>query len=167
MPQIDLYYSDSLLGHFTLIVHDKVELIAQRIHLVDRDAEASKGGKLLWAMHKIAQVTGFASSNLLSDIKSSPSGFSEYLNYQSVGRTKIKQWQITILQMDRMLNWVQDLLTLQSAGHYGSYGYVIYSNNVDNCGSFTVKCLAQAGIIVEIPALKSWLPMPSLIQQNM
>ncbi len=46
MSQVDLYYSKSYLGHFTLIISDKVDLIVYRIHFVDADAEASMGGNL-------------------------------------------------------------------------------------------------------------------------
>jgi len=164
MSQVDLYYSQTLLGHFTIIVYDKTDLIAHRIHCVDPGAENAHGGKLAWAKHKIAQVAGLASSEVLSDIKSSPQEFTQRINYETPTRPKLKQWTVSVNNMDKMLNWVQEILKNQNNGHYGRYGYVIYSNNVENCGSFAVKCLQQAGIVVTVPYLKSWLPLPSLIK---
>lgn len=164
MPQVDLYYSQTLLGHFTLIVYDRVELIVYRVHFVDRDAEAAQGGKLSWAKHKLAQVTGFAKGKVLSDWQASPLEFRDRVAYQGQGRTLLRGWEITVPQMDAMLNWVQALVDGQDAGHFGAYGYVVYSANVDNCGSFALKCLAQAGIVVTLPNLKSWIPLPSLIK---
>ncbi|RQP25402.1 hypothetical protein [Piscinibacter terrae] len=164
MPTLDLYYSQSLLGHFTLIVYDRSELIVNRVHMVDRDAEAAHGGKLAWAIHKVQQLTGFATSNVLDDIKSSPAAFEARVNYAAPGRQLLKQWAITVPQMDTMLNWVHQLTEQQNVGHFGSYGYVVYSNNVDNCGSFAIKCLAQAGITVQLSTLKSWIQLPTLIK---
>ena len=110
MPQLDLYYSQTLLGHFTIIVYDRVELIVNRVHLVDRDAEAAHGGKLAWAIHKVQQLTGYATSNVMDDIKSSPAAFQARVNYAAPGRVCLKQWVISVADMDRMLNWVHQLV---------------------------------------------------------
>ena len=167
MLQVDLYYSRTLLGHFTLIVYDRVDLIVYRIHFVDRGAVAAHGGNLAWAIHKVSQFTGYATGEVLSDFKSSPTEFKNRVeHYATANRPSIKQWAITVPQMDRMLNWVHQILRAQNGGHYGSYGYVIYSNNVDNCGSFVIKCLAQAGISVSLPYLRSWLQLPSFIKHD-
>ena len=104
MPQVDLYYSRTFLGHFTLIISDTVDLIAQRVHFVDADAANAHGGKLAWAVHKIAQVTGYATGQVLSDVESSPRGFDDRMNYGTAARPRIRQWQVTVPQMDQMLN---------------------------------------------------------------
>ncbi|WP_445358035.1 hypothetical protein [Microbulbifer sp. ANSA005] len=166
MPQVDLYYSQTLLGHFTIIVYDKVDLIAYRIHLVDRSAESAHGGKLAWAKHKIAQVTGFATSEVLSDFKSSPNEFTQRINYSAENRSRIKQWTISVPHMDKMLKWIHQRVQNQNQGHYGNYGYVIYSSGVENCGSFAIECLQQAGISITLPYLKSWLQLPSVIKND-
>jgi hypothetical protein len=165
-PQVALYYSETLLGHFTLIVSDPVELIAFRVHFVDRDAETAKGGKLAWAQHKVAQATGFATGRVLMNWQASPLAFKERIDYATAGRSAIKIWPISVLAMDKMLNWAYELTVHQSAGHSGNYGYVVYSDSVDNCGSWALKCLAKADILIQLPTLKSWVPLPSLIHQN-
>lgn len=166
MPQVDLYYSQTLLGHFTIIIYDKVDLIAYRIHCVDRGAENAHGGKLAWAKHKVAQVTGYASSEVLSDFKCSADEFSKRIDYAAQNRSRIKQWAISVPNMDAMLSWVHQRVKNQNNGHYGNYGYVIYSSNVENCGSFAITCLQQAGINVTPTYLKSWLQLPSLIKDD-
>jgi hypothetical protein len=166
MPQVDLYYSTSFLGHFTLIVFDRVDLIVYRVHFVDKDAEAAQGGNWIWLKHKAAQASGFATGLVLSDWKASPKEFQTRIQYQDVGRSLLRSWQIKVDQMDAMLNWVQTKVKDQNAGHFGSYGYVVYSGNVDNCGSFALKALNQAGIVVTLPTLKSWLQLPSLIKSD-
>lgn len=167
MPYCDLYYSKSLLGHFTLIVYDKVDLIVHRIHFVDRDAETAHGGKIAWVKHKIAQLTGFATGKILSDYKSSPKEYAERVNYKANGRERLQQYVITVPQMDRMLNWVHELLKKQDAGHSGNYGYVVYSNNIDNCGSFAIKCLEQADVRISLNYIKQWMQLPSFIRNDM
>ncbi len=166
MPQVDLYYSKTFLGHFTLIISDKVDLIVYRIHFVDADAEASKGGRIAWVTHKVAQVTGYASGKVLSDFESSPKAYKDRVNYGNDNRTLLRSWNITVPQMDNMIMWAHMLIQQQKKGHSGSYGYVIYSGNVDNCGSFAIKCLQQAGIQISLPYLKSWLQLPSLIKND-
>lgn len=166
MPNVDLYYSSTLLGHFTLIVYDKVDLIANRIHFVDRDAEAAHGSRLYWAWHKLAQVTGRAKGKVLFDFKSSHSEFRQLVEYAKDDRPLLRSWDISVNQMDDMLNWAYKLVVAQHQGHFGSYGYVIYSNKIDNCGSFACKCLAQAGIQISLSYLKQWLPLPTLIKDD-
>lgn len=159
MTTIDLYYSKSLLGHFTLIVHDPVELIAYRIHLVDRDALNARSG-LGWAKHKLAQVTGFATAQVMEDWKASPQEYRDRVNYAGPGRTLLKSWKVLPQAADQMLAWAHRL----GNGQPISYGYAVYSNKVENCGSFAVKCLAQAGIPVTMAYLKSWIQLPTLIK---
>jgi hypothetical protein len=166
LPTVDLYYSAALFGHFTLIVYDRVELIVYRVHFVDRDADAARGGRLAWATHKIAQLTGFASGRALVDWVASPQAFEDRVAYAALGRTMIRRWTISVNAMDAMLNWANEIVSDQDNGHFGSYGYVIYSNNVDNCTSWALKCLAQGGIVITLPTLKSWIPIPSLVHGN-
>jgi hypothetical protein len=92
--------------------------------------------------------------------------FQERINYAANGRTRVKSWNVTVQAMDSMLLWTHRFVQDQTQGHYGSYGYVIYSSNVDNCGSFAIKCLHEAGIDITLTGLKSWLPFPSLIKGN-
>lgn len=166
MPKIDLYYSRSLLGHFTLIVSDPVELIVHRIHMVDRDAAAAHGSRLAWAQHKLAQVTGFATGQVMEDWRASPAEYRARVNYVAPGRTLVRSWNVTPPAADRMLIWAHRLVQNQNAGQATSYGYVIYSNRVDNCGSFAIKCLREAGINITLPYLKSWLQLPTLIRSD-
>ena len=167
MPQIDLYYSQSLLGHFTLIIHDKVDLIVHRIHFVDRDAAASHSGILARIQHKFVQVTGCATGEVLSDWKSSPHEFRDRVNYGNLpARRCIQTWHIGVSQMDNMLAWVHRTVQNQQAGQFTRYGYIIYADHVGNCGSFAVKCLEQAGIRISMHYLKTWLQLPTLIQSD-
>lgn len=166
MSQVDLYYSSTLLGHFTLIVYDRTELIAYRVHFVDKDAEAAHGSRFAWAQHKVAQLTGYARGNVLMDWVASPKEFKERLEYAKPNRILIRSWPVSVNAMDAMLNWAYSQVVSQRNGHFGSYGYVIYGSNVDNCGSWAIKCLGQAGISIELPYLKSWAQLPSLIRQD-
>lgn len=166
MPKIDLYYSKSLLGHFTLIVSDPIELIVYRIHMVDRDAAAAHVSKVAWARHKVAQLTGFATGQVLEDWKASPIEYRNRVKYAAAGRSLVKSWNVSPTAADQMLMWAHRLVQSQNAGQATSYGYVIYSNKVDNCGSFVIKCLQQAGISITLPYLKSWLQLPTLIKGN-
>ncbi len=166
MPQVDLYYSSTLLGHFTLIVYDKTELIAYRVHFVDKDAETARGGSLSWAQHKVAQFSGFARGSVLMDWVASPKEFEQRLTYSKNNRFLVRSWPISVTAMDTMLNWAHSQVLNERNGHFGSYGYVVYGSNVDNCGSWAIKCLGQAGISIELPYLKSWAQLPSLIRQD-
>jgi hypothetical protein len=105
---------------------------------------------------------------VLSDWKANQADFKRRVNYADPqgGRTLKKSWNVTPDAMDKMLRWARGLVEDQKAGHYCSYGYVIYSPNVDNCGSFAIKCLAKAGIQITLPGVKSWIPFPSLIKDD-
>jgi hypothetical protein len=175
MVEIKLYYSQSVLGHFTLIVLDRTDMLAYRIHFVDRDAAASHQGKIKWLLHKTAQITGYAKGNILVDVKSSPREFSQRSDYSSSNpgqpdyardRHLINNWEVIPSAADQMLRWISQLLRDQQQGTYQNYCYIVYSNNVDNCGSFALKCLQQAGINLPLDYLKSWIQLPSLIRTD-
>ena len=68
--------------------------------------------------------------------------------------------------MNKMITWAQQAVERQSAGEYPNYSYVIYSDNVDNCGSWAIKCLAQGGVNVSVSYLLSWTQLPSVLEYS-
>lgn len=164
---IDLYYSKSMLGHFTLIVSDKINTIVHRIHFVDRDAEAVRQqGKLAWAKHKLAQVTGFAKGRILENHETTEPEYKKLSNYGGKDRSLVGHWDVSYQDASRMLDWAKNKVSEQNTQHFDNYSYFVYSNNVDNCGSFALKCLSQAGISTTLPTWKSYLPLPSVIKDD-
>ena len=154
---IDLYYSETLLGHFTIIVFTPRTNEIWRVHAVDRDAEnVKKGGKLAQLQHKAKQFSGYATGLVLMDQR-------DNRDYGDPGRVLLRSWVVAENDAEALLETARNAMNQAVPT---SYGYVTYSDNVDNCGSFAVKLLRRAGLPIDIDTIYGYLSLPSLIQDD-
>lgn len=149
---VKLYYSPSLLGHFTIIINREEEV--RRIHMVMKE---ERGQTKL--ERKAKQVGGCAKGQYLMDVEGEQNQFSEKYGDEK-NRPLVGEWNISAVDAEKMIGYVEEIK--KSANP--NYGYIIYSSNVDNCGSGVIKILAQAGISVTLPRWKQWLQLPSLVK---
>lgn len=144
-------------------------MLAHRIHFVDKDALNVKDSYLSWGKHKAYQLSGYAKGLTLYDFKSSPADFLKYAKYhEDAGKELTAEWEVTPQQANQLLAKVDKMLADEKAHQHFNYGYVVYSDNVDNCGSMALKLLSEVGIDLDHLQLgwKEYLPLPSLVKGN-
>jgi len=146
---VQLYYSQSVLGHLTIIMTDS-KGSSRRIHFVLKEQARSA------AMRKVQQVTGYATGQVLDDTPEN-STIAKYSEKERIGH-----WNVSLKAADAIIKYAESV----KSGAPPSYGYIVYSTNVDNCGSFAIKALAAGGISVTLPRWKTWLQLPSLIKDD-
>ncbi|MBI3134470.1 MAG: hypothetical protein HYZ14_07305 [Bacteroidetes bacterium] len=147
---INLYYSPSLLGHFTILMTENDK--TTRIHFVLKE-EGDGSMK-----RKVKQVSGYAKGQVNIDENINDDTRNKYGGDE---RPVVSGWKVDGLHALKMMNFLKGVNKVST-----SYGYIVYSNNVDNCGSMVLKALAQAGISVTLPRWKQWHQLPSFIKDD-
>lgn len=166
---VKLIYSRSLLGHFTVIIDAPKDGRTHRVHMVDRDALTSRGSFRSRLFHKITQVSGYARAQVLHDSVTSTAERTAYQEYdEQPGRELVGIWKVTREEFERGLAHIESLRAAQASDKPSYYGYIRYSDSVENCGSFAINLLEQMNIpaALTLNYAQSWLPFPSLIKDS-
>lgn len=167
--QLQLIYSSSLLGHYTMIISN--DELACRIHMVDQDAlmmhkkrMGSIAGKLAYLSYKFTQLCGCSNFKIIRESSTpdiDPVHFFQWRDYanQDVGRQCVLDVTISQMQFDGLMKYCDRLNRDSSVG----YGYIMYSSSVVNCGRFVMNALDHIGVDrPDLPWLVTWTYAPSL-----
>lgn len=158
---LEVFYNKGLIGHMYVVIKNLVTGTAQRIELVDQDAALIRSGLshsmgfFQYISHKFVQAAGYARRQVLFEEVSFGSTLNQ-VESEFLGAFRLDQFQY-----DSLLAYIKEQLS-------GNYGYLNFSENIQNCGSFIVGMLNA--IKVQFPAL-GWLhnliQLPFAIKQSL
>ncbi len=156
---LELYYSEDqgriVLGHYTILLKLPKEII--RFHFVmGHDAHPIR--------RKLKQISGTGKGVPLEENiihKTEKDGTPTVDKYGDSARPLEKTWMIDQDHVGNLIKFIQSLSAKNT-----SYGYFIYANSVDNCGSMAMKALAEAGISIKLFNGDQLHQFPSMIRDD-